>query len=423
MTVSSTVVDTRYAANSGTTDFATGFPFYATSSLRVSTIVTATGVETVLVLVTDYTVTGGEGATGTVTFPEAPATGLTVVIKRVEPYTQLTDLANGDSLPADVLESTYDKQEMQLQQIRMVAISAIAPPPSFNPNTTPAFTMPIPVSGQQLVGNAAGTGWDSAVVAVIPATVPVTLSGLADHDLLQYDLGGLTWRNHTPEAVRATMKQLKIVVQKFPATATYTPTAGMVYGTAEGWGGGAGGGGATAASSGGNVAPAGAGGAGGYSRLTFTATTIGASKAVVIGAAGTGGAAGNHDGTAGGDTTLGGTLLVAKGGTGGLQNVGGDFNGGFGGPGGIAGTGDIAAPGQDGDSGATYSQLVYPMGGSTLLGSGGKAPTAGAVSSNGAAATGKGAGGGGGVGVNGSTNASGGNGTPGYMIITEYVWA
>lgn len=197
-TVSSDVSDTRYSGNGSTTAFATGFTFYANTSLVVSLINTTTGVETVKTLTTDYSVTGGNGATGTVTFVVAPATGYTVVLKRNEPYTQETDLVDGDPLPSSVLEGEFDKIVMQVQQVFRRTQTAIQAPASFNPTTTSAYTMPVPANGEVPVGNAAGTGWDSTPIAGLSSTtVPSVITAVADQDLLSYDGGGSVWRNYS----------------------------------------------------------------------------------------------------------------------------------------------------------------------------------------------------------------------------------
>ena len=208
-----------------------------------------------------------------------------------------------------------------------------------------------------------------------------------------------------------------INVQTFTSNGTYTPTASMKYCTIECWGGGAGGGGTAAT----NVYynGGGGGGAGGYSRKTVAAATIGASKPVTIGAFGAGAIAGNHIGSNAGDTSVG-TICIAKGGSGGggsgsLANAGG-------GAGGIAGTGDIAGVGQNGGqsiSTANFSTIsaIPGTGGSTSIGSGGF----GAIAPNvvGGNATGYGAGGGGAQSQ--TIDQAGGDGTSGFVIITEYL--
>lgn len=207
-----------------------------------------------------------------------------------------------------------------------------------------------------------------------------------------------------------------VKVQKFTATGTYTPTAGMLHCIIEAVGGGGGGSGMQGATS--CVMIGGAGGAGGYSRKYATASDIGASKAVTIGAAGTAGAAGDSIGGTGGDTSVG-TLCIAKGGSGGS---GGNTTN-FGGAGGVAGTGDVASPGAPGGGGlyATVNSINFPSqpGASTLFGAGGSSQNA-TANAAGRAATGFGSGGAGAV-MNNSTSAlAGGAGAPGLVIITEY---
>jgi hypothetical protein len=191
-----------------------------------------------------------------------------------------------------------------------------------------------------------------------------------------------------------------VVQQRFTASGTYTPTAGMKYCIVEAVGGGGGGGG-------GNASGCGAGGgSGGYSRSRFDAAAIGASKAVVIGAAGTGGAVATN-GTAGGTTTLGGTLLTAIGGplgfgTAGSNAAGSDTA--------AAGTGGLAVGGSAGTAGS----LMGGNGGNSFFGGGGGAGAAGAAGKPAAANTGGGGGG-------GSGPSAGGAGAAGLMVITEYI--
>lgn len=205
MTVSSASNDTRYTGNGVTTVFSTGFKFFDPSTLRVSTIVTATGIETVLTLVTNYTVLGGVGAIGSVTLLGSPIDStMTLVIKRIEPYTQLTDLQENDPFPADVIETTFDKLEMQIQQVNTKTITAIQAPASFNPNTTAPYVMPAPVAGEVVVGAADGMGWTMAAIADLSlASIPVVISGLANGNLLRYNSGSTSWENKTLAVVLA----------------------------------------------------------------------------------------------------------------------------------------------------------------------------------------------------------------------------
>ncbi|MET4187610.1 hypothetical protein ABIB86_000441 [Bradyrhizobium sp. JR1.7] len=207
--------------------------------------------------------------------------------------------------------------------------------------------------------------------------------------------------------------------QVFAANGTYTPSAGMLYCVIECVGGGGGGGGVAGAATG--YFGAGGGASGGYSKKTASAATIGASQAVTIGPAGSGGASGANNGSAGGDTSVG-SLCIAKGGSGGT--AGSNALVGQGGAGGIAGTGDLAIPGAPGGNGfynGTASNIQAPSGcgGSSTFG-GGAPGVWGAGANSGVAATGKGSGGSGAYVAAAASNAAGGAGASGTVIITEY---
>lgn len=125
MTVSTTSARQDYAGNGSSISFPVPFPFFAASDIRVVSRVVATGVETVLSLGVNYTVSGGGGATGTVTATVAPATGVTWSILRATPATQSTDYNDYSAFPAASHEAALDRltliaQEIQRDQQRML---------------------------------------------------------------------------------------------------------------------------------------------------------------------------------------------------------------------------------------------------------------------------------------------------------------
>lgn len=212
-----------------------------------------------------------------------------------------------------------------------------------------------------------------------------------------------------------------VVVQTFTSTGTYTPTAGMSYAVVECLGSGGGGG-----SSAGNVADifiGAGGGSGSYSMKRVTATDIGTSQAVTIGAAGTGGAAGSNNGTAGSDVSLG-SLCIGKGGSGG--QFASTIQVPAGGAGGVAGTGDVTARGTPGGPGLYTTTTAIAMslgwGGSSALGGGAVAQFCnGTSAATGATAGNYGAGGAGGCSNTTASNAAGGDGSKGIVIVTEFI--
>lgn len=124
MTVSSTTNRKSFAGDGVTTSFGTSpVVFFNSSELVVQVVVTATGAATTLVEGTNYTVTGGNGAVGTVnlaggTSPNgAPSALQTLLIRRVLPLTQTDDFVNNAINDAEVTERRFDKTVMQIQQL------------------------------------------------------------------------------------------------------------------------------------------------------------------------------------------------------------------------------------------------------------------------------------------------------------------
>lgn len=226
--------------------------------------------------------------------------------------------------------------------------------------------------------------------------------------------------NTTTQTARNASEFHQVVVQTFTGNGTYTPTTGMKYCIIECLGGGGGGGGIAGGAA--TITSGGGGGAGSYSRKVSTAAAIGASQTVTIGGGGNGGTAGANNGSAGVDTSVG-AICIGKGGSGGGGASSG--NSGAGGLGGVAGTGDFIPTGQPGftslNSAAAGVFGLGGAGGSSLWGGGGRAPTGITASTAGNNATLYGSGGSGAGGQASATNAAGGNGSAGVVVITEYV--
>lgn len=257
-----------------------------------------------------------------------------------------------------------------------------------------------------------GSGHMSAANTLVRDTV---IGGSNSTSLVNFSAGTKDIWCDIPASFQSSAART-VKVQTFTGTGTYTPAIGMLYCIIECIGGGGGGGGAAGTVS--NAFAGAGGGSGGYSRLVASAATIGASKAVTIGAAGAGGSAGANNGTAGGDTSVT-TICVAKGGAGG--GYGSVASASAGAAGGIAGTGDIASPGVPGGNGfySVTASVVNPSGcgGSSHFGGGAVGV---AASGNGVAAGGNGSGGSGAFANSTASTYAGGNGSAGLVIITEF---
>jgi hypothetical protein len=118
MTVSSTTTKNSYSGNGSTTTFAYGFKIFANTDLTVI-LRSALGAETVQTLTTHYTVSNvGVDGGGNVVFVAAPASGVTVLIRRNMALTQSTDYVANDPFPAATHEDALDRLTFISQQIQ-----------------------------------------------------------------------------------------------------------------------------------------------------------------------------------------------------------------------------------------------------------------------------------------------------------------
>lgn len=103
---------------SGVATLVVPFYFLEDSHLLVTKKVIATAIETTLVLVTDYTVTGaGLEAGGSITLTVAPTAAETITILRDVPEEQQTEYVEGDPFPAATHERALDYLTMLVQQV------------------------------------------------------------------------------------------------------------------------------------------------------------------------------------------------------------------------------------------------------------------------------------------------------------------
>lgn len=115
MTVSTTGNSISYAGDGVTTVFAFPYQFLAETDLVVTERIIATGVDAVKTLGTHYTVTGGDGASGSVVAASAPASTVRWTITRVTEKTQPIDYSDNDAFPAQTHERGLDRATMIAQ--------------------------------------------------------------------------------------------------------------------------------------------------------------------------------------------------------------------------------------------------------------------------------------------------------------------
>ena len=141
MTISTTTIKDSYAGNGSTSAFTYNFKIADDDDIQVI-IRAANGTETVKTKTTHYTVSGVGNNSGTVTFTAGniPISTQTVILRRSTPQTQELDLIENDPLPANSIETAYDKltqisQELQEQIDRSIKLSRT------NTITTTEFTV------------------------------------------------------------------------------------------------------------------------------------------------------------------------------------------------------------------------------------------------------------------------------------------
>ena len=220
----------------------------------------------------------------------------------------------------------------------------------------------------------------------------------------------------------------KIAVQRVTAAGagTYTPTAGMKYVIVCAQAAGGGGGGAADAAA--TQFALGQGGSGGeYIEAVFQSSDIGASKAYVVGAKGTGGTAGSNNGTAGTNTTFNTTWIITTGGSlggGGVSAAASQFFLPQGAliTGGSVATGTLIRQVGGGGFGVAFGLVSQAQGsgggtsGSGVQGGATKVATS-AVGNNGTL----GSGGGGGMSYNAGGAFAGGDGGDGFITFIEFL--
>ena len=157
----------------------------------VKSTVILTGVTTTLTITTDYTVSGGSGSTGNVTFVTAPASTVRITIERSIPYTQTQDYQENTVFPAATLEAGLDKAVVMTQQAKAAADLALK-----FPSTDPSASrgeIPSSVSRANAILSFDANGVPSAVALASLGDINVSLTSPQTNDALVYNAG--VWNN------------------------------------------------------------------------------------------------------------------------------------------------------------------------------------------------------------------------------------
>ena len=170
MTVSTTTTKAIYNGDGSTTGFPTTFEFFDAADIEVIERVIATGAETVKTLSTDYTVSGGNGATGTVTAVTAPASTVQWAIRRKTPLTQQIDYVENDDFPAETHEQGLDRGVMIAQERQEELDRALKFPVSDAASLDPEIPNSVDRAGQFLAFDVSGNPIAAAGVSDVPVS-------------------------------------------------------------------------------------------------------------------------------------------------------------------------------------------------------------------------------------------------------------
>ncbi len=178
MTVSTSANRADYTGNGATTAFPVPFYFPDPTNLQVLSTVILTGVSTVLVLNSDYTVAGaGVSSGGTVTTAVAPASTVKLSILLNLAYVQNTHYVPNDPFPAASHEAALDYLTLLAKQTAEVASRSLQVPPGESGTTVvlPA----VPLRANNLLsfdtnGNAIAVAPASGTAAALAVTLAST---------------------------------------------------------------------------------------------------------------------------------------------------------------------------------------------------------------------------------------------------------
>lgn len=190
MTVSTSINSVVYRGNGATTQFAVPFKVLDVDHLRVKRRVFATGALDYTYIGTDYSYSGIDADSGTLTLSGlALDDDYELVIERIVPYTQDLDIVNAGGFYPETVEEQLDLIVMGVQQLADLAGRAVTVPVGetvselLNADERAGRFLAFDVNGDVIVST--GTGADAGLRTDLAATTGATLVGLADGGTVQ----------------------------------------------------------------------------------------------------------------------------------------------------------------------------------------------------------------------------------------------
>lgn len=235
MTIPASVSEISYQGNGVSKTFAVPFAFDVAGDLRVI-LRDSDGNESSV----SYTTTGGNGSTGTVVLPTAPAVGTTLVIYDDPEVSQQVDYLSNDGFPAETHEHALDKLTRIAKRTRkMIGRSLRVPDGENDPGTIPPLEQrigmylafgpdgnPVPASGTgadaglraDLASSLSGNGIDLVAGGVRRLSSDLIFTIPTDFETLQDAIDFLSERYYPRNG-----KQIILILES-----GYTPSAGLI---------------------------------------------------------------------------------------------------------------------------------------------------------------------------------------------------
>lgn len=172
MTLTTTQTAVAHLGDGSTTAFAVPFAFFGGEELEVVERDLVSGAESVKAAITDYAVSGGDGAGGSVLAVAPPPAGVAWHIRRRTAPTQQTDYVENDAFAAASHERALDRLAAGLQEVGADLRRA-----ALLPRTAEAIdvSLPEPIAGRALRWNDSGSDLCNASLDLEAAIVEVTM--------------------------------------------------------------------------------------------------------------------------------------------------------------------------------------------------------------------------------------------------------
>jgi hypothetical protein len=233
VTVSSILNRIAYTGTGALTPLAVSFPFHAQADLKVIETIITTGVQTVKVLTTDYTITGTVDALGhysnggTVTPVLSFPVTVTWTIYRDPSQVQAMDLTENNNLPAETVEAQFDYQTMLIQRVADLIVRSLHQPDG---DTASVGELPSAVSraSKYLAFNSSGDPVAADAFSSNPGSTPVSAYMVTVLDDLTASDARVTLGVQVPDIIDAKGDSLWGTANNTLGKLTVSTTTGLV---------------------------------------------------------------------------------------------------------------------------------------------------------------------------------------------------